>query len=91
MLNQLIRLSLRNRPIVLALAILLLVLGVQTTRELPLEVLPEMTKPAVTMLTESPGLAPVPQLRIVVNRDRTKACGVQPGAINEQLSTSAAQ
>jgi CzcA family heavy metal efflux pump len=58
MLNQLIALSLRHRPIVLALAILLLVLGVQTTRELPVEVLPDMTKPTVTILTECPGLAP---------------------------------
>ncbi len=58
MLTKLIQLSLRNRPIVLALAILLLVLGVQTTRDLPVEVLPDMTKPTVTILTESPGLAP---------------------------------
>jgi CzcA family heavy metal efflux pump len=58
MLNRLIQLSLRHRPLVLALAILLLVFGVQTTRELPVEVLPDMTKPTVTILTESPGLAP---------------------------------
>ena len=58
MLTKLIQLSLRHRPIVLALAILLLVLGVQTTRELPVEVLPDMTKPTVTILTECPGLAP---------------------------------
>src|SRR6185436_11073509 len=30
---------------------------------------------------------PIPQLRIEVNRERAKAYGVQPGAINEQLST----
>jgi len=58
MLTKLIQFSLRNRPIVLALALLLLVLGVQTTRDLPVEVLPDMTKPTVTILTESPGLAP---------------------------------
>jgi len=58
MLTKLIQISLRHRPIVLALAILLLVLGVQTTRDLPVEVLPDMTKPTVTILTESPGLAP---------------------------------
>jgi len=58
MLNWLIQFSLRNRPIVLALALGLLVLGVQTTRDLPVEVLPDMTKPTVTILTESPGLAP---------------------------------
>jgi Cu/Ag efflux pump CusA len=58
MLTSLIGFSLRNRPIVLALALLLLVLGVQTTRDLPVEVLPDMTKPTVTVLTEAPGLAP---------------------------------
>ena len=58
MLNRLIHFSLRHRPMVLALSLLLLVLGVQTTRELPVEVLPDMTKPTVTILTESPGLAP---------------------------------
>ena len=58
MLNNLIRWSLRHRPIILAAAILLLVFGYQTVRELPVEVLPDMTKPTVTILTECPGLAP---------------------------------
>ncbi len=43
---------------VLAAALLLLVLGFQTARQLPVEVLPDMTKPTVTILTECPGLAP---------------------------------
>jgi CzcA family heavy metal efflux pump len=58
MLNRLIQLSLRHRPLVLALALLLLVFGVHVTQQLPVEVLPDMTKPTVTILTESPGLAP---------------------------------
>ena len=58
MLNYLIRFSLKNRGVVIACALLVLLLGLQTTRELPVEVLPDMTKPTVTILTESPGLAP---------------------------------
>ncbi|MGV3533901.1 MAG: efflux RND transporter permease subunit, partial [Chthoniobacteraceae bacterium] len=58
MLNSLIRLSLRHRPLVLVIAFVLLAFGYQTARELPVEVLPDMTKPTVTILTESPGLAP---------------------------------
>src|SRR6188768_2496302 len=58
MLNKLIRFSLHHRPIVLMASLLLLVFGWQTVINLPVEVLPDMTKPTVTILTECPGLAP---------------------------------
>jgi CzcA family heavy metal efflux pump len=58
MLNKLIHFSLHNRAIILGLSLLLLALGVQTVRELPVEVLPDLTKPTVIILTEAPGLAP---------------------------------
>lgn len=58
MLNQLIRISLRQRPVVLVLALVVIVLAVRTTTQLPVEVLPDLTKPTVTILTESPGYAP---------------------------------
>ncbi|MCB1205298.1 MAG: efflux RND transporter permease subunit [Verrucomicrobiae bacterium] len=58
MLNALIRFSLRSRSLVLIVALVVLVFGFRTARELPLEVLPDMTKPTVTLLTECPGLAP---------------------------------
>ena len=58
MLNALIRFSLHHRPIVLMVSVIVLVLGWQTASNLPVEVLPDMTKPTVTILTECPGLAP---------------------------------
>ena len=58
MLNHLIRFSLHHRPLVLMTALMVLVFGLQTLTQLPVEVLPDMTKPTVTILTEAPGLAP---------------------------------
>jgi len=58
MLNRLIQWSLANRAIVLGLALILLVLGLRSGLGLPVEVLPDLTKPTVTILTEAPGLAP---------------------------------
>jgi len=58
MLNKLIYFSLHNRALVMGFSLLLLVLGFQAVRELPVEVLPDLTKPTVIILTEAPGLAP---------------------------------
>ena len=48
MLNHLIRFSLKNRALVIAVALLVLLMGLRTATELPVEVLPDMTKPTVT-------------------------------------------
>ena len=58
MLNKLIYFSLHNRVVIMGASLLLLVFGFQTVRELPVEVLPDLTKPTVIILTESAGLAP---------------------------------
>ena len=58
MLNALIRFSLAQRALVLACAAVILGLGVKKVTELPVEVLPDLTKPTVTILTEAPGFAP---------------------------------
>ncbi|MCB1227302.1 MAG: efflux RND transporter permease subunit, partial [Verrucomicrobiales bacterium] len=58
MLNALIRFSLQHRPLVLGAALLAVVFGWQALRSLPVEVLPDLTKPTVTILTEASGLAP---------------------------------
>lgn len=58
MLGNLINWSLANRAFILGLAAILLALGLRTATQLPVEVLPDLTKPTVIILTESPGLAP---------------------------------
>ncbi len=58
MLNKLIRFSLAQRGLILMVAVVLMVFGVKKTLELPVEVLPDLTKPTVTLLTEAPGYAP---------------------------------
>jgi CzcA family heavy metal efflux pump len=58
MLNKMIHWSLANRAIIIGLSVILMVMGFRTATELPVEVLPDLTKPTVIILTESPGLAP---------------------------------
>jgi CzcA family heavy metal efflux pump len=58
MLHFLIRWSLRHRAIIICLSVLILAAGIKTAQDLPVEVLPDLTKPTVTILTESPGLSP---------------------------------
>jgi CzcA family heavy metal efflux pump len=58
MLNRLIHWSLAHRPLVLGLSLVVLVLGLYAGARLPVEVLPDLTKPTVVILTEASGLAP---------------------------------
>ncbi len=58
MLERLIRFSLRFRGFVLGVAGLLLVVGGLMTTRTGVDVLPDLTAPSVTVLTEAPGFAP---------------------------------
>jgi CzcA family heavy metal efflux pump len=58
MLNRMIQWALHNRAIIIGASIVLMVMGLHTATQLPVEVLPDLTKPTVIILTESPGLAP---------------------------------
>jgi len=58
MLDKLISFSLSQRALILALATTSLFLGSKKALELPVDVLPDLTKPTVTLLTEVPGYAP---------------------------------
>jgi len=58
MFKAIIHTSLRQRLFVLAVAILLLVYGMLTLKQLPVDVFPDLNKPTVTLLTEAAGMAP---------------------------------
>lgn len=58
MLDGIIRLSLRKRLLVLALTVLIVSFGTSAAINLPIDVLPDITKPTVTIMTEAHGMAP---------------------------------
>ncbi|MCA9178952.1 MAG: efflux RND transporter permease subunit [Planctomycetales bacterium] len=58
MLNAIIQFSLRNRLVIVSTAIAVIVLGSITARSLPIDVLPNLTRPRVAIVTECEGLAP---------------------------------
>jgi CzcA family heavy metal efflux pump len=57
MLNYIILWSLKNRIVVLALGVLLLVVGVRTALQTPLDVFPEFAPPQIVIQTEALGLS----------------------------------
>ena len=59
MIDRLIRWSLGHRTIVVALAAAFLVWGGWSASRIPLDVLPDLTAPTVTILTEAPGMDPL--------------------------------
>ncbi|NLE39675.1 MAG: efflux RND transporter permease subunit [Pirellulaceae bacterium] len=58
MLDGLLRFSLRQRVLVITLAIVSTIYGLWRTSELPIDVFPSLDRPRVVVMTESPGLAP---------------------------------
>ncbi|MCW6190351.1 efflux RND transporter permease subunit, partial [Klebsiella pneumoniae] len=57
MLGRFVHFALAQRVLVLALATLLVVLGVRAGRNVPLDVFPEFAPPMVEIQTEAPGLS----------------------------------
>ena len=58
MLNALIRFSLKNRLIIMAIAMAVIVYANIVIQQLSIDVLPDLTRPRVVLITECPGLAP---------------------------------
>lgn len=57
MLNWIVETALKHRIIVLALSVLLIVLGLRASTDVPLDVFPEFAPPMVEVQTEAPGLS----------------------------------
>jgi CzcA family heavy metal efflux pump len=57
-LNAVIKLALRHRPLVVAAALAVLAYGGYTATRLPIDVFPDLDRPRVAVMTEVPGLAP---------------------------------
>ena len=58
MFNAIIQFSLKQRLFILAVSIVMMVYGLMTLRQLPVDVFPDLNKPTVTLLTEAEGMAP---------------------------------
>lgn len=58
MLNKIISFSLRNRLLVLAAAVLLVILGLRTAHDAEIDVFPDLNAPTVVVMTEAGGMAP---------------------------------
>jgi copper/silver efflux system protein len=58
MLDRLIEVSIRGRVVVLVLTLVLVAGGIHLARDIPIDVLPDVSSPVVTVITEAPGMAP---------------------------------
>jgi HME family heavy-metal exporter len=58
MFNAIVRFSLANRLFVVVAALAVVIYGVLTLRQLPVDVFPDLNRPTVTLMTEVEGFAP---------------------------------
>ncbi len=76
MINRIVDLSLDNRFLVLVLWLLVVVLGLRSLRELPIDAVPDVTNVQVQVLTNSPGLAPEEVERFITFPVETSMSGL---------------
>jgi CzcA family heavy metal efflux pump len=87
MLNGLIRWSLNHRSLVVFLAATLLIWGGYSIRQMPLDVLPDLTAPTVTVLVEAPGMVP-PEMEALVTLPIESALNGAPGVRRVRSATA---
>ena len=77
-LESLIRVCLRHRSVVLLCTALLLGVGGLWVSRLPIDILPDLSSPTVTVITEAPGMAPE-EVELLVTFPVESALGGAPG------------
>ena len=87
MFNRLIAWSLHNRPIVLAITVVLFVSGWFVLKKMPVDVFPEFAPPQVVIQTEVPGLSPTDVEALVTYPLETVINGT-PGVTHVRSKTS---
>ncbi|MGZ5283492.1 MAG: efflux RND transporter permease subunit, partial [Bacteroidia bacterium] len=75
MFDRIISLSLKNRIFVVAMAALLLVYGTYVLINLPIDVLPDLNRPRVTVFLEAEGMAPEEVEALVIRPVETSVNG----------------
>jgi len=80
MFNFLVTASLRNRLLVMATAFILVAYGAFTLPRIPIDVFPDLNRPAVNILTEAEGLAPQEVEQLVTFPIETSMNGM-PGVV----------
>jgi CzcA family heavy metal efflux pump len=78
MFNAIVRSSLANRLLVLAVAAVLLIYGGMTAWRTPVDVFPDLNKPLVTVITEAGGMAPE-EVELLVSFPIETALNGMPG------------
>lgn len=86
MFDSIIRFSLRHRLFVLALTAFVVVYGAWALRQLPIDVLPDLNRPTVNVLTEARGMAPE-EVELLISRPLETAINGTSG-VTRIFSTS---
>lgn len=87
MLDSLIRWSLHHRAVVLFMTAALLIWGGYSIRDTPLDVLPDLTAPTVTVLVEARGMAPT-EMEALVTFPIESAINGAPGVRRVRSATA---